>query len=127
MNNKISDKVIVYSVYSLIFISIYFFRSFYFSINGLLIIFGLAVLPTLSFTKDDLYVWNDYHNRSQKRIKLEKKLFGRLDWRKVEGYNEKNMYIFLIKKFFINLFIWSIIFCAFLSILLIFIEIYVLF
>ena len=127
MNNKISDKIIIYSVYSLIFISIYFFRSFYFDIKGILIIFVLAILPTLSFTKDDLYVWNDYHNRTQKRVKLEKKLFGKLDWRKEEGYNEKNKYIFLIKRFVINLFYWSIVFCALLSILLIFIEIYMLF
>tara|TARA_B100001057_G_C22526350_1_gene823998 strand:- start:293 stop:571 length:279 start_codon:yes stop_codon:yes gene_type:complete len=92
-----------------------------------LIVFGIAALPTLSFTKDDLDVWNYYHNRTPKIIKLEKKLFGKLDWRKEEGFNEKNKYFFLLKRFVYNLLLWSINICGLLSIILVFIEIYMLF
>lgn len=127
MDNKISDKIIIYCIYLLIFISIYFFRSFYFDIKGLLIVFGIAALPTLSFTKSDLDAWNYYHSRTPKRIKLEKKLFGKLDSRKEEGFNEKNKYFFLLKRFVYNLLLWSIIICGLLSMLLVFIKIYMLF
>jgi len=127
MNTKFyqQDKLLIFFWYLIVFISVLYYRSFY--LDTLIYLILIATLPTLSYTFDsDLSVWESLQNRTSKQIKAEKKLYNRYggDWRIKEGYDEKNKYIFLIKRFIKNLLNWLFVLCTLISPILLIIQIY---
>jgi hypothetical protein len=87
--------------------SMYYFKSFFLGAYSLIIL--IALLPSISFTKDDLTTRKYYLSRNSDQIKREKLMFKKQkikDWRIAEGFGQKNIYFFLIITFIKNFVSW---------------------
>jgi len=113
------DSLFICIYFLIISLTIYYFRSVFY--HGGIYIILIALLPTLSFTNDDLLIRKHFINRNASQIKSDNAHFKKnktKDWRIKGGYNQKNKYIFLFNRFLKNFISSTFIICTIISLVL---------